>query len=138
MISGRLKVKDNISGHTRTTWMMKSATWIEPQNNAGLEKIQSTIWNISLSSSKSQQSSVMLGLIIILSVVAVDKPWNWHIVTEVKSWTIKGQLWCGKKKLWKDDKARQQMARGYQQQLPPLRWQATDHPNKPHLCMVFF
>lgn len=98
MISGRLKVKDNISGHIRTTGIMKNATWIEPQNNVGLEKIQSTIWNVSLSGSKSQQSSVTLGLIIILSVVAVDKPWNWHIGTEVKSWTIKGQLWCGKKK----------------------------------------
>ena len=85
MISGGLKVKDNKSGHTRTVGMIKSATWIEPQNNVGLEKIQSTIWNVSLSSSKSQQSSVMLEWIIILSVVAVDKPWNQHIGTEVKS-----------------------------------------------------
>lgn len=39
MIPGRLKVKDKVSGDTRTTWMMKSTTWVEPQNNVGLEKI---------------------------------------------------------------------------------------------------
>lgn len=57
MISGRLKVKDNISGHIRTTAIMKNATWIEPQNNVGLEKIQSTIWNVLVAARASKAQS---------------------------------------------------------------------------------